>query len=181
MKQLLLELFQQKRRSLIMVVVLLLVNVAFYAIVNGYQAAALKKARAKWAGLRSRLAAIERGDVNARYRQGKTDLEKLYTHIPVRRQFPRMLGDILDIAASNGVATGAITYKPQSIKEQKLLAYGVTIGVSGSYAAVKSFLADLQKSNELIVVENIGLTNSDPFEELVVLDLQLTVYLQEGA
>jgi len=181
MKQLLLELFQEKKRSLILAGALLLLNVVFYAAVNGYQAPALKEAHTKWSDLRTRVAAIERGDVNAQYRQGKADLEKLYTHIPIRRQFPRLLGDILDTAASNGVTIGAITYKPQSIKEQKLLAYGVTMGVSGSYAAVKSFLADMQSSNELTVVENISLTNSDPFEELVVLDLQLTVYLQEGA
>lgn len=181
MKQLLLELFQVKKRSLILTGTLLLINIALYAIINGHQSAALKKAQAKWTDLRTRVAAIERGDVSNQYRQGKIDLEKLYSHIPPKRQFPRVLGDILDTAESNRLAIGAITYKPKSIKEEKLLAYNVSMSVAGSYAAVKSFLADLQKNKELVVVENVVFTNSDPFEENVVMDLQLTVYLQEGA
>ena len=50
--------------------------------------------------------------------------------------------------------------------------------VSGSYAAVKSFLGDLQKNSELVIVDSIGLTNSDLYEENVVMDLKLSIYLQ---
>ena len=66
-----------------------------------------------------------------------------------------MLGDILDAAASSAVVTGNVSYKPQAIKDQDLLAYGVSMTVGGSYAAVKSFLADLQKNSELIVIDGI--------------------------
>jgi hypothetical protein len=55
--------------------------------------------------------------------------------------------------------------------------------VGGSYAAVKSLLGDLQNNSEMIVIDGISLSNSDLYEENVVLDLRLTVYLQgkEGA
>jgi type IV pilus assembly protein PilO len=53
--------------------------------------------------------------------------------------------------------------------------------IDGRYAAIKSFLTDLQNNPELIVVDGFSLTNSDPFEENVVMDLHVTVYLREGA
>jgi type IV pilus assembly protein PilO len=94
-----------------------------------------------------------------------------------------VLGDILDAAASSAVVTGNVSYKPQAVKDQDLLAYGISMSVGGSYAAVKSFLGDLQKNSEMVVIDGITLSKSDLFEENVVLDLRLTVYLQgkEGA
>jgi type IV pilus assembly protein PilO len=94
-----------------------------------------------------------------------------------------VLGDILDAAASSAVVTSNISYKPQAIKDHDLLAYGITMTVGGSYAAVKSLLGDLQNNSEMIVIDGISLSNSDLYEENVVLDLRLTVYLQgkEGA
>ena len=181
MKQALLELLRLKKRSLIAIALLLLGNVALYAIISGYQESALLEAHSKWSGLRSRVAAADRSDVNVVYRQGKIDLEKIRSMIPLKRQFSRVLGDILEAAASSGVATGSITYKPQFLKDENLLAYAVTMSTSGSYAAVKSLLADLQKNQELVVVDGISLTNSDPYAENVSMELRLTVYLREGA
>ena len=181
MKQVLLELLHLKKRSLIAIFLLLLLNIGLYALVSGYQDSALVEAHTKWSNLRNRVAAADRGDVNVLYRQGKSDLEKLRFMIPLKRQFPRALGDVLDAAASSGVAIGAITYKPQVLKDENLLAYAVTMATSGSYAAVKSLLSDLQKNHELVVVEGVSLSNSDPYVENVSMELRLTVYLREGA
>ena len=106
MKQTLLELFRQKKGSLIIVGILLLSNIILITLINGYQESALNEAKRKWTDLRNRVAAVERGDVSAAYQQGKRDLEKLETMLPPKRQFPRLLGDILDAAASSGLAMG---------------------------------------------------------------------------
>lgn len=181
MKQVLLELLHLKKRSIIAICLLLLGNITLYALVSGYQESAIVEANNKWNSLRSQVAAAERGDVNVVYRQGKSDLEKIRSMIPLKRQFSSVLGDILEAAASSGVATGSITYKPQVLKDENLLAYAVTMSASGSYAGVKSLLSDLQKNHELVVVDGISLTNSDPYAESVSMDLHLTVYLREGA
>jgi len=101
--------------------------------------------------------------------------------IPEKRQFARVLSDLLEAAASSGVGVGAISYKPLQIKEEALLSYQLSLSVSGGYAAVKSYLADLQGNPELIVVDTVSFSNSDPFVENVVMDLRITVYLREGA
>ena len=181
MKQVLLELLRLKKQSLIAIGLLLLSNVILYALVSGYQESAIIEARANWGNLRRRIAAANQGDVNVVYRQGKSDLEKLRSRIPLKRQFPQVLGDVLDAAASSAVTIGSITYKPQVIKDEELLAYIVTISTSGSYAALKSLLADLQRYHELVVIDGVSFANSDPYVENVSMELSLTVYLREGA
>jgi len=179
----LLEVFKQKKPTLVMAVVLLLINVGLYAVTSGYLEPRIASSRTTWADLRQRVAVAGRADVATIYRQGGDDLKKLQARIPVKRQFARVLGDILDAAASSAVVTGNISYKPQTIKDQDLLAYSISMSVSGSYAAVKSFLADLQKNSELVVIEGVSFSNNDLYEENVVMDLKFTIYLQgkEGA
>lgn len=183
MKQALLELFLQKKRTLIAVLVLFLLNSALYAVVAGYLEPKVAASQTSWTDLRQRVAVAGKADVATVYRRGVDDLKKLMVQIPVKRQFPRVLGDILDAAASSAVTTGTISYKPQAVKDHDLLAYGISMSVAGSYAAVKSFLADLQKINEMVVIDGISFSNSDLYEENVVMDLRLTVYLlgKEGA
>jgi type IV pilus assembly protein PilO len=183
MKQALLELIRLKKRMLLALLVLLVLNIAFLAVESAYLGPRIVAAQASWNDLRQRVAVAGRADVATVYRRGVDDLKKLEALIPVKRQFPRALGDILDAAAASAVMTGNVSYKPQAVKDRDLLAYGVSMTVGGSYAAVKSFLGDLQKNSEMIVIDDIALTNTDLYEENVVMDLRLTVYLQgrEGA
>jgi type IV pilus assembly protein PilO len=179
MIQALLEIVRQKKWQLIAIALCLLLNIGLLVWIDGYQSPAISGALLKWNDLRRSLANAGRESVENKFKQGKTDLETLQVRIPPRRQFPRLLGDILESAASSGVAVGALSYKPQTIKDEHLLAYGVTIGVSGRYAAIKSFLADQLRNRELLVVDEISLKNSDPYEEYVSMDLKMTVYLRE--
>jgi type IV pilus assembly protein PilO len=183
MNQAILELLREKKRTLIMAVVLLLLNIVLYTLSAAYLEPRIAASQTMWTDLRQRVAVAGRADVATVYRRGLDDLKKLVLHIPVKRQFPRVLGDILDAAASSAVITGNISYKPLAIKDRDLLAYGISMTVGGRYAAVKSFLGDLQKYSEMIVIDGISLSKSDLFEENVVMDLRLTVYLQskEGA
>jgi type IV pilus assembly protein PilO len=183
MNQALLELFRQKKRTLIMALALLLLNIGLYVVTAGYLEPKISATQVSWTDLRQRIAVAGKADVATVYRRGVDDLKKLGLRFPAKRQFPRVLGDILDAAASSAVVTSNVSYKPQAIKDQNLLAYGISMTVGGSYAAVKSLLGDLQNKSEMIVIDGISLSNSDLYEENVVLDLRLTVYLQgkEGA
>lgn len=181
MNRILIEIVREKKAMLAVVLVLILLNAALMVFVGSYQAAALAAAQAKWSGLRRQAAAIGNADSAALYRQGTVDLEKLKTRIPEKREFARVLSDLFESAASSGVTTGAISYKPLKLKNEGLLSYQLLLSVNGSYAAVKSYLADLQKNPELIVVDDMGLSNNDLFTEHVIMNLSLTIYLREGA
>lgn len=181
MEQYVIEIVRQKWRLLSIILLLLLLNVALTVLVSVYQLPSLADLQTKWSDLRRQTALAGQVDALTLYQQGSADLEKLKARIPVKREFARVLSELLEAAASSAVEVGAITYKPAQIKEEALLSYQLTLSASGGYAAVKSFLSDLQKNPELIVVDTVSFSNSDPFVENVVMNLHVTVYLREGA
>lgn len=181
MKQYVFEIIRQKWRLLGVILFLLLLNVTLGFVVSAYQSPSLADLQSKWNNLRRQAAQIGLVDAATLHRQGTVDLEKLKTRIPEKRQFARLLSDLLEAAASNAVDVGSISYKPVPIKEEALLSYQLSFSVVGGYAAVKSYLSDLQKNQELIVVDSVVFSNNDLFVENVAMDLKLTIYLREGA
>ena len=181
MKQYLFEIVRQKWRLLSIILVLLLLNVVLGVVVSSYQLPELADLQARWNDLRRQSARSGAVDAAALYQQGTADLEKLKTRIPEKREFARVLSDLIEAAASSAVEVGTISYKPVQIKEEPLLSYQLSLSVTGRYAAVKSFLSDLQNNRELLVVDSVELSNSDLYNENVVMALHVTVYLREGA
>lgn len=181
MKRYVLEIIRQKWRLLGVILFLLLLNVALGVVASGYQRSSLADLQTKWSDLRRQAAQAGLVDAATLHRQGAVDLEKLKERIPEKRQFARVLSDLLEDAASSAVEVGPISYKPVQIKEEALLSYQLSFSVSGGYAAVKSYLSDLQKNPELIVVDTVVFSNSDLYVENVVMGLKLTIYLREDA
>ena len=181
MKQLVFEIVRQKWRVLCILLTLLLLNTALAVMVNSYQLPSLAELQSKWNSLRRQYAGIGKVDASTLHQQAAADLEKLKAQIPEKREFARILCELYETAASCAVDVGAVTYKPLQVKEEDLLSYQLTFSVNGSYAAVKSYLADLQKNQELLVVDSVSFSNSDLYLENVVMDLHLTVYLRGGA
>lgn len=181
MSEIILEIIRQRRRVLTVILVSLLLNVAVLVYLKGFLASSISEAQTKWGDLRRRVAVAGQNDASTVYRRGKADLEQFKTHIPPKNQFPRLLGGIFDTAASDSVSVRTVNYRPMVVKENPaLLSYGLSLSVSGSYAAVKNFLADMQKNEELVILDGMAMTNNDPYEENIVMDLHVTVYLQEA-
>ena len=181
MKQLLLEIVRQKWRLLSFILTLLLLNVVLGVVYSVYQLPALADSQTKWSNLRSQVARAGQVDSANLHQQGAADLEKLMARIPAKREYARVLSGLIEAAASNAVEVGTVSYKPVQIKEEALLSYQLSFSVKGGYAGVKSYLSDLQKNQELIVVGAVTFSNSDLFVENVVMNLNITVYLREGA
>ncbi len=180
MMALMLEIIRQKRFAVTLLSALLLLGTLLAFVERSMVTPKLQSAHERWSQMRSRSSAAGRTDAAATYRQGRSDLASLHERIPSKRQFPRVLGDILDAAASSGVTIGNVTYVPQAVKDQKLFSYAVSLSVNGSYAGIKSLLAEVQGMRDLVIVDGMGLSNQDMFSERVVMDLKLTAYLKEA-
>jgi Tfp pilus assembly protein PilO len=180
MKQYVFEIFRQKWRIVTVILFLLLLNVVLIVVVSAYQLPSLAILQAKWSSMRQQAVGASQVDAVSLYQQGAADLEKLKVRIPEKRKFAGVLIDLIETASSSGVEVGSFSYKPVQIKEEPLLSYQLSYSVKGGYAAVKSYLADLQKNPELIVVDTVVFSNSDLFVEHVVMDLLVSVYLREG-
>lgn len=181
MNQYLIEIIRQKWRHLSIILILLVLNLMMVVFVSVYQVPSLAELQIKWSTLRNQSARGGKVDAATLHHQGTVDLEKLKSRIPEKRDFARVLSGLLESASSSAVEIGSISYKPTVIKEESLLSYQLSLAVKGSYASVKSFLADLQKNPELSVVDTVSFSNNELFSENVVMNVQITVYLREGA
>jgi len=181
MRQSLKALYQRKKPWLMVIVLLLLLNTGAIVALLFFQLPRLNQKRELVAEQRQGLAALERGDANSVYRDGKSDLEKLQAMIPSKRQFAPLLADIMADAAECHVSSDALTYIPESLGQKKLLVYHVSLVVSGRYADIRCYLYKMQTRKDLVVIDSVMLKNDDPYVEKVSMDLKLTTYLRDGA
>ena len=180
--KLLLEIARQRRSTIILVVALLMLNVSLYTYLSLYQQPQIESQQTDWFKKRQSSGSLVAKDAATIYSEGTRDLKIWLTKIPPKKDFARFLGDLFGTAANNSLVVKNVTYKPEFIKEEGLLAYTIGFNVSGNYAAVKSFITDLERSREMITIDNITLLNSSTTLESIELKLQLTTYLRmEGA
>ena len=175
------EIVRQKWPALSGLLLLVTINGLLICMMEYGQRPTVAALQIKWSSLRQQAAQAGVRDAAAQYKKSTTDLAELMKRIPEKREFARVLGELLDTASSNGVESGTISYKPVSIKEESLLSYQLSYSVTGSYAAIKSYLADLQRVPELIVIDSVTFANGDQFTENVTMNIHVTVYLRGGA
>jgi type IV pilus assembly protein PilO len=176
------EIIGARRKSFGFLAFLVLVNLSFFLYQSLWQKPALEKAQNAWFAKRDAAASgADRGGA-ARYRDGLRDLGLFQKRLISKKDFAGFLSELFATARSNSLSLKGITYKPALIKEEGLLSYDIGCTVSGKYAAVKSFIADLARFPGMVTVDSISLANSSQTEESVDLKVQLTVYLKmEGA
>jgi type IV pilus assembly protein PilO len=154
-----------------------MINIGLYLYSSTYLEPRLADLQKKWSDKRLLAAGGPVQDVTTVYRQGKSDLAVWSERIYLKKHFARFIGDLFETATNNTLKVGAITYKPDPIKDEKLIAYSIGFNVSGKYAAIKSFIADIERFREIAVINNISLNGSST-EESVDMKLQLTAYFR---
>lgn len=178
---LLLEIVRQRRRSLLVALLCTVASVGLVVFRLVWQEPRLESLRAEWFSKRDLSGGGSRNPVEV-YRQGKADLDAVYQRIPRQQEFVRLLGDLYELAGNNRLTLGGVTYKPQTAKEAKgapLLAYELTLAAVGNYAALKSFVADLERMGELVVIDGLVVTGGreeDP--QAVNAKIVLTAYFR---
>lgn len=177
-----LETIRARRKPVIFMAVLLLLNVCSYLYLTIYQEPLLESLQNNWFEKRQKISSMAVVDPAMVYEQGTRDLKAWASRIPPKKDFARFLGDLFETAASNNLSVKSVTYKPNLIKDEGLLAYTIGFSVSGNYAAVKSFISDIARSRQIVTIENLSLNNSSSTQEAIELKLQLITYLRvEGA
>jgi hypothetical protein len=181
MRDVFLGIYRDFKPWLIAIGMLFLLNLSLCSYRGYFQEPDIKRKTGEWNEARGKMASLGQGGVAAVYNRGVEDLAKFRKSIPSRREFPAILGEIMDSASSCGVTTGAISYKPREIKDRNLLLYDISLSVTGQYAGARCYLHKLRASEKLVVVNDIMLSNQDTYKENVSLELKMTVYLRNEA
>lgn len=103
------------------------------------------------------------------------DISRLREHFPPRREVVALVRDLSGRAASVRLKVGGIDYKPIEVPEQGLLRLGIAMGLEGSYADLRRFLAELEGMRGRLAITHLAATGR-PGEGQVSARLNLTAY-----
>jgi type IV pilus assembly protein PilO len=172
------QIITARRKTVVLLVVLVLLDVGLYLLHSVYQAPQLASLQNGVFAARRALSGGLPQDAETVYRQGTADLAAWDKRISPKREFARFLGDLFELARNNTLTMGGITYKPSLLKGERLLAYSVSFNVSGKYGQVKSFIADISRMRDIAVIDAISLNSSKLTEEYVNMKLDMTAYFR---
>ena len=162
---------------------LAVLNLALLLYLSVWQKPELQKAQSDWFAKREALAKGQSvvGTVS-RYREGVRDLDLFQQRIIPKKAFAGFLSEPFETARSNSLSIKGITYKPTAANEHGILSYGIGFTVTGKYASVKSFIADLARYPQIVTLDSVSLNSKSQTEESVNMKVQMTAYLKmEGA
>jgi type IV pilus assembly protein PilO len=171
------QIIKARRNIFIFIFILIMINIGLYLYSSTYLEPHLVDLQKKWSDKRLLAAGGPVVDATVVYRHGISDLATWRERIYPKKDFARFIGELFETATNNTLKVGAITYKPEPVKDEKLIAYTIGFNVSGKYAAIKSFIADIERFKEIAVINNISL-NGSATEESVDMKLQLTAYFR---
>jgi Tfp pilus assembly protein PilO len=174
------QLFDEHRTMFLAIMVLLFLSAGVWIYQIWWQGAALSRFQSEWTEKRKQASLKDQRDPSLVFRKGGEDLDSLMVRIPARHEFPRVLGQLMDTASSNQVALGTISYKPQNSTISGLMPYGIRFSASGTYAGIKRFIAATGRLDGMAFVESVALSNTDPFEDRVNMEMQLVIHLRNG-
>ena len=172
------ELIRISPRIFIMIGVLLVVNIGLYLYAAVYQQQRIESLQNSWFAKRKTLSGGGAQDSSAAYLQGESDLKVWRSRILPKKNFAGFLGTIYETAANNSLTFNGITYKLTIHKPEDLIAYTLDFTVTGKYAGVKSFIADLSRMREMFTIDAVSLSTGNVSNDAVGLKVQLTVFLK---
>ncbi len=171
------QIFVARRNWLIAILILILIDGGLRLFHSAYLEPRMASLQGKWSAKRLEAAGERAVDTAAVYRQGRADLAAWRARIYPKKEFAAFIGELFETAKNNSLKVGAITYRPQPVKGEGLLGYSIGFSISGKYAAIKSFIADIERLREIAVIDNISLSGKST-EESVDMKLQMTAYFR---
>ncbi len=171
------ELIKLRHKTFLLILLLLIANLIMHFFIAGSQEPKLEALQKEWLDKRE-ITLTGPADKAFIYGQGKKDLAIFDSRIPPKKDFARVVGDILEIASNNGLSISSIGYKPSLVKDKGLLVYTLGFGVSGSYAAIKSFMSDIERSPDILSIDSVSLSREDLSRDSVKFSIQLSAFFR---
>lgn len=172
-----------RRRLLTPVLVLLGLNGALFAtytLPRLIQARSLESRRETLKAVvereRARLAAAaERANA---IRDNERDSRRFYKDVVGSKEktLLPLLRRISEIASELGLESERSTYKPDDLKGAPLTRFAITLPITGTYPEVVSFLDQLERLPQFVIVDRLGIRGPSAGSGPTALDLTLSAY-----
>jgi Tfp pilus assembly protein PilO len=174
----------EKRRLIVPVVVLLLANVALYAVAVYPLAMRVQTIEARAVEAADALTSAEQALASVRaVEQGKSrateELHRFYTQVlPPDLAGARRITylRLSQLAEQSGLQADRRSLAPTAESDRTLERLQITMVLEGSYEDVRSFIHQLETSPEFVVIDDVALTEGADEASPLLLTLQLSTY-----
>lgn len=170
------------RRPLIILVALALINLAFYAIlVYPLQSAAIRE-EDDYMQTRNRLASLKaKASLAKTVQDSSSAIGELTGRLPARNGLPYLIRDIHGVAREFDLRIPNVTYEPQKVKGEALTSLTITFPVEGNYPDIRRFIHEMETSDRLLMIEDIGISSSARETATTNLQMKLRTYLRSDS
>lgn len=173
------EIVAARPKSFLLLGFLVVLNLALYSYLSGWQRPELQQVQDEWFAKRQLQAAGQSPVVGKSYADTQRDLALFQKRLIPKPEFAAFLSKLFGTAKSDQLSLRGISYIPSVIKEQPgVVSYQLAFSLSGSYASIKRFIADLSRYPEAVTLDSVSLGNSSQTSEMVDLQVHVTVYLK---
>lgn len=159
-------------------VFILLLNLAFYVVVIERQRDRMARLETVYSKKRNPVGLRAEGERIAGYRIAGEEVKLFEAGLPPKEKFVQRLKEMHDLLERHGLTMDRITFKPKAVGALKLWKYTSSFSVSGRYAQLKGFIADLQNSPNLFCLEKLSFINRSSTRELVNMKLEVSTYFK---
>ncbi|MEW6368734.1 MAG: type 4a pilus biogenesis protein PilO [Acidobacteriota bacterium] len=95
--------------------------------------------------------------------------------------YDRVRRTLQKLSEDTGTTINSINYTLEGESERRLQVLALTFQVTGSYEQIRGFLAGIETSPTLLIVDGIDLTSGGQAEDNVTLNLRLSTLLRKAA
>jgi Tfp pilus assembly protein PilO len=184
MKTPLRRILAEKRRLILPVVVLLLMNLGLYAVAVYPLALRVQTIEARAGQATAELASAEQALASVRaVEQGKSraseELHRFYTQVlPADLAGARRITylRLAQLAEQSGLQSDRRSLAPSAESDRTLERLQITMVLEGNYEDVRSFIHQLETSPEFVVIDDVTLTEGADEASPLILTLQLSTY-----
>lgn len=177
------DIVQARSKSFLLLAFLAVLNVVLYLYLSASQRPELEKVQNEWFSKRQAQASTQSPAVASRYADNERDLALFEKRLIPKKEFASFLVKLFETAKTDKLVIRGMSYQPSPVKGQPaVVTYRLGFTVSGHYAQIKRFIADLMRYPEAVTLDDLSLGNASQTTEAVGLRVQVTVYLKlEGA
>lgn len=169
---------ENRRLSIVTILAVLCCLLAVYGIHD--QRIRTELLQSRLLELQRKQAALPKLDPRVTYRASGEAIDRLLASLPTRAEFPRVLGQLVDLAAASGVTLNGLNYKPLAASPLAgISGYALTCTASGPYPSLKRFLIELRKMDGLNTIDNVALAVQETPEVKGAMEVGMTIYLRE--
>lgn len=178
------QLWKSQRRTLILLMVLLVLNLLAYVVVKGLIVPGVIAQETHFLQRQAEVRQLLRNQGGTAttpeqlYVLANQDFSKFQQAVPEYQDFTGLIEELLVLSSRARLNLTQISYHSEAMKEAPFLKFNLDFNVTGDYAQLKRFIFFLEQSVRLIVIRQISLQSAD--DNGVNLRLGLETYFRTG-